>query len=90
VRLEVGDPELAPPQLVAEGAGRAKVLHGPPEHAPRRPCLRRRLRLLLRQGLLVLYGGGWVWGLGRIGEAGCCPAVPSNRRPSPWPSRLWL
>ena len=43
VRVEEGDPELARPQLVAEGVGRAPVLHGPPEHAPRR-----RLRLLLR------------------------------------------
>ena len=54
VRVEVRRPELALPQLMAEGVGRAQVLHGPPEHAPRRPCVSRRLRLLLRQGLLVL------------------------------------
>jgi hypothetical protein len=56
VRDEVGDPELAPPELAAESVGRAHVLHGPPQHAPHRPHVRRRLRLLLRlrRRLLVL------------------------------------
>jgi len=58
VRDEVGDPELAPPELAAEGVGRAHVLHGPSQHAPHRPRprprRRLRLRLLRRRGLLVL------------------------------------
>ncbi|WVZ69614.1 hypothetical protein U9M48_018379, partial [Paspalum notatum var. saurae] len=54
VRDEVGDPELAPPQLAPEGVGRAHVLHRPPQHAPHRRRRRRRRLRLRRRALLVL------------------------------------
>jgi hypothetical protein len=60
---EVGDPELPPPQLPAEGVGRADVLHGAPQHAAH-PGGRRRRRgvlLLLLVPLARGRGSGSVW-----------------------------
>jgi hypothetical protein len=58
---EVGDPELAPAQLAAEGVGRADVLHGAAEDEA--DTWRGRARLLL---LLLLIGRWRVPVLGAV------------------------
>jgi hypothetical protein len=82
VRDEVGDPELAPAELAAEGVGRADVLHRAPQHAPnvrrrgrrRRRRLRPRLLLRRRRGRM-----GLGLGRGRLLLLVGCVAVVARR-----------